>query len=155
MLYKGPLFIASDHAGYQLKKRLIRYLENELDLKVEDMGPKEYEEDDDFPDYVLPAAQKAVKNDGRAIVIGGSGNGEAMVANKVKGMRCILAHSLETAELGRAHNDANGIAFGARIITEEHAMAMLKKWLETDFLGEKYQRRNDKIAEFENKIVDC
>ncbi len=149
-MYQGSLFIASDHAGYRLKKRLVRYLENELYLKVKDMGPREYEEDDDFPDYVIPAAQEAVKNDGRAIVIGGSGNGEAMAANKVKGMRCILAHSVETAELGRSHNDANGIAFGARIITEEHAMAMLKKWLETDFLGEKHQKRNEKISKFEN-----
>lgn len=150
-MYEGPLYIAADHAGYSLKKRLVRFIENELKLKVEDMGALEHDENDDFPDYIIPAAQKAIEADGRVIVIGGSGNGEAMAANKVKGMRCILAHSVETAELGRAHNDANGIAFGARIITEEHAMAMLKSWLETDFLGDKYQRRNDKIAEFEQK----
>ena len=150
-MYTGSLFIASDHAGYQLKKRLIRYLQNELNLKVEDMGPTEFNEEDDFPDYIIPAAQKAIKANGRAILLGGSGNGEAMAANKVKGMRCTLAHSVETAELSRAHNDSNGISFGARIITEEHAMAMLKKWLETDFLGGKYQRRNEKISAFENK----
>ena len=116
-MYQGPLYIASDHAGYGLKNRLIRYLQNELKLKIEDMGPKEYNPEDDYPDYIIPAAQKAVATNGRAIVVGGSGNGEAMAANKVKGMRCILAHSVATAELGRAHNNANGIAFGARIVT--------------------------------------
>lgn len=150
-MYSGPLFIAADHAGFQLKKRLIRYLQNELDFKnVEDLGAHESDHEDDFSDYILPAAQKAVESNGRVIVIGGSGNGEAIAANKVKGMRCALAHSVETAELSRAHNDANGISFGARVITEEHAMSMLKKWLETEFLGGKYQRRNDKITKFED-----
>lgn len=149
-MYNGPLFIASDHAGFQLKKRLIRYLENELKLKVEDMGAKEHNLEDDFPDYILPAAEKAVKKGGRAIVIGGSGNGEAIAANKVKGMRCAVVHSIQTAELSRADNDANGIAFGARIVTEEHAIAMLKTWLQTEFKGGKYQRRNEKIAKFES-----
>ena len=148
-MYTEPLFIASDHAGFQLKKRLIRYLQNELNLKVEDMGAKEPEPDDDFPDYIIPAAQYAVKMKGRVIVIGGSGNGEAIAANKVKGIRCAVVHSIETAELSRADNDANGIAFGARISTPEHTMAMLKKWLETEFKGGKYQRRNDKITKFE------
>jgi len=150
-MYKGPLFIASDHAGHKLKKRLVRYVENELKLKIEDMGAHEYDELDDFPDYIIPAAQRAIEQKGRVIVIGGSGNGEAMAANKVKGMRCALAHSVETAELSRMHNNANGISFGAHIITEEHAMAMLKKWLETDFLGGKYQKRIEKIEKFENK----
>ena len=150
-MYQGPLFIASDHAGYGLKKRLIRYLENELKLKVKDLGPKDYNPEDDYPDYILPAAQKAVDTGGRMIVIGGSGNGEAMAANKVKGIRCVLAHSVETAKLGRAHNNANCIAFGARIITEEHAMAMLKTWLETEFIGGKYERRLEEIEEFEEE----
>jgi len=150
-MYQGPLYIASDHAGYGLKNRLIRYLQNELKLKIEDMGPKEYNPEDDYPDYIIPAAQKAVATNGRAIVVGGSGNGEAMAANKVKGMRCILAHSVATAELGRAHNNANGIAFGARIVTAEHAMAMLTAWLETEFTGGKYERRIEEMEKFEEK----
>lgn len=148
-MYNGPLFIASDHAGFKLKKRLIRYLQNELKISAEDMGALEHNDEDDFPDYIIPAAEKAVKTNGRAIIIGGSGNGEAIAANKVKGMHCAVVHSIQTAELSRADNDANGIAFGARIVTEEHAMAMLKKWLETDFKGGKYQRRNEKITKFE------
>lgn len=149
-MYNGPLFIASDHAGFKLKKRLTRYLQNELKLSVEDMGALEHNDEDDFPDYIIPAAEKAVKTKGRVIVLGGSGNGEAIAANKVKGMRCAVVHSIQTAELSRTDNDANGIAFGAHIITEEHAMTMLKKWLETDFKGGKYQRRNEKIAKFES-----
>ena len=149
-MYQGPLYIAADHAGYQLKKRLLRYFANELQIKAEDMGAMNYDENDDFPDFVIPASEKAVTTNGRVIVIGGSGNGEAMAANKVKGMRCALAHSVETAELARAHNDANGLALGARILTEEHALAIVKKWLETEFSNDKkYERRNEKIAKYE------
>jgi len=148
-MFTGPLYIASDHAGYQLKKRLIRFIQNELQRNVEDLGAHEHDPEDDFPDYIIPCAQKAVQMNGRCIIIGGSGNGEAMSANKVKGMRCALAHSVETAELSRQHNDANGLALGARILTEEHAMAIVKAWLSTDFLGGKYERRNEKIVAFE------
>lgn len=151
-MHTGPLYIAADHAGYQLKKRLVRYLQNELGLlEVEDMGAYEYDERDDFPDFIIPAAEKAVKNNGRVIIIGGSGNGEAIAANKVKGVRCALAHSVETAALSRQHNNANGLALGARILTEEHAMAIVKTWLATEFLGGKYQRRNEKIEKYENE----
>jgi ribose 5-phosphate isomerase B len=148
-MYTGPLYIAADHGGYKLKKRLVRYIENELKLKVEDLGAHEYDELDDFPDFIIPAAIKAVETDGRVIVVGGSGNGEAMAANKVPGMRCALAHSVETAELSRAHNNANGLSLGGRILTEDHAMAIVKMWLSTDFIGEKYERRNEKIREYE------
>ena len=150
-MYQGPLYIAAEHAGYQLKKRLLRYFENELKIKCEDMGALEYDELDDFPDYIIPAAEKAVEANGRVIVLGGSGNGEQIAANKVKGMYCALAHSVETAELARKHNNANGLSMGARILTEDHAMAIVKAWLETDFLGDKYQRRNQKIAAYEDK----
>ena len=73
-----------------------------------------------------------------------------MAANKVKGIRCALCHSVETAELSRQHNNANAIALGGRILTEDHAMAIVKAWLTTDFLGGKYQARNDMIAAYEN-----
>lgn len=151
-MYTGPLYIASDHAGYHLKKRLIRYLQNELQREVEDLGPAVYDPEDDFPDYIIPAAEKAVETNGRVIVIGGSGNGEAMAANKVKGMHCALAHSVETAALSRQHNDANGLSLGARILTEDHAMAIVKTWLMTEFLDEaKYKRRNEKIKKYETR----
>lgn len=148
-LYTGPLYIAADHAGHKLKKRLIRFIENELGREVEDLGAHEYDEEDDFPDFIIPAAEKAVEMEGRVIVLGGSGNGEQIAANKVRGMRCALAHSTETAELSRKHNNANGLALGGRILTEDHACAIVRTWLTTDFLEGKYQRRNEKIADYE------
>lgn len=150
-MYNGLLYITSDHAGFALKKRLVRYIKNELQREVEDLGPQAFDAEDDFPDYIIPAAEKAVEMNGRVIVIGGSGNGEAIAANKVKGMHCALAHSVETAELARAHGDTNGLSLGARILTEEHALVIVKKWLETDFIGGKYGRRNEKIAAYESK----
>lgn len=144
------IYLASDHGGYQLKKRIARYLENELELPFEDMGPKEFNIEDDFPDYIVPACKKAVKNKGKAILICGSGNGACIAANKVKGMYAALAYNLEAAELSRKHNDANGLCLAGRVLTEEHALAIVKKWLETDFLiEEKYIRRNKKVKEIE------
>lgn len=153
-LYTGPLYIASDHAGHKLKKRLVRFIENELEREVEDMGAHAFDAEDDFPDFIIPAAEKAVETNGRVIVLGGSGNGEQIAANKVQGMRCALAHSVETAELSRTHNNANGLALGARILTEDHAMAIVKTWLTTEFLGGKYQRRNDKISIYESQTTN-
>lgn len=146
-----PLYIASDHAGYQLKKRLLRYFENELDVKAEDMGPFEFDEEDDFPDYIIPAAESAVKNKGEAIMICGSGIGACISANKVKGMQAALGYNIEAAESSRKHNNVNGLCLAGRVLTEEHAMAIVKKWLESkdEFLGGKYQRRIDKISKLE------
>lgn len=153
LMYTGPLYIASDHAGYALKKRLVRYIQNELQHEVEDLGPHVYNEEDDFPDYIIPAAIKAVETDGRVIVIGGSGNGEQIAANKVKGMYCALAHSVETAELARKHNNTNGLALGGRILSEDHAMVIVKTWLEKDFDGGRHQKRIEKIKQYENDGV--
>ena len=145
-----PLYIASDHGGYQLKKRLIRYCENELEIKIEDMGPLEHDELDDFPDRIVPTAKKAVETGGRAIMICGSGIGACISANKVKGMYAGLGYNIEVAGLMRQHNNTNGLCLAGRVLSEDHAMAIVKKWLETDFDGsEKYVRRNKKIKEVE------
>ncbi len=150
-MYSGPLYIASDQAGYQLKKRLLRYFENELKITIEDIGPKDFVEHDDYPDYVIPAAKKAVQTNGRAILICGSGNGACIAANKIKGMRAALGYNLEAAELARQHNNANGLCLAGRVLTEEHAMAIVKRWLETDFLGGDHERRIEKIEVEEKK----
>lgn len=153
-MYSGPLYICSDHAGYQLKKRLVRYLQNELNVEVEDLGPHEYDELDDFPDFVIPSAIKTVENKGRLIACCGSGAGEIIAANKVKGMRMTIGYNIEAAELSITHNNANGLALAARVLTDDHAMAIIKKWLETtDFKGGKYQRRNEKIEKYENEGI--
>jgi len=145
-----PLYIASDHAGYQLKKRLVRYFKNELEIPFEDMGPLEFDELDDFPDFIIPTAKKAVETNGRAIFICGSGIGACISANKVKGIYAGFGYNIEVAGLMRQHNNTNGLCLAGRALSEDHAMAIVKKWLETDFLGdEKYKRRNDKIREEE------
>ena len=149
-MYQGYLCIASDHGGYQLKKRLVRYLENELKVKFEDLGTNVFDSLDDVPDFIIPAAEKAVQEKGRAILICGSGVGACIAANKVPGMRAALGYNIEVAELSIKHNNANALCLGGRMLSENFAMAIVKKWLETEeFLGGKYQRRNEKIAEFE------
>ncbi len=153
MLYSGPLYICSDHAGYQLKRRLLRFFKNELKIKATDCGPKSYAKEDDFPDFVIPAAEKTVKNGGRLIACCGSGAGEVIAGNKVPGMRMTIGYNIEAAELAVKHNDANGLALAARVLTEEHAMAIVKKYLETtEAMGGKYARRRKKIDMYEKKI---
>lgn len=155
MLKQPPIYIASDHGGYQLKKRLIRYFKNELKKPIKDFGPEKYDAEDDFTDYIIPAAKKAVKNKSKAIFICGSGIGACIAANKVKGMYAALAYNLKVAELSREHNNANGLCLAGRVLTGDHAMAIVKRWLETDFSGvEKYKRRNGKIERFE-KTGEC
>lgn len=144
------LYITSDHAGFALKTRLIRYVQKELEREITDLGPAEYDEHDDYPDTIIPATEKAVQDGARIIVIGGSGNGEQIAANKVTGMRCALGYNIQAAELASSHNNANGLALGARLISEDHAMAMVKAWLETPFSGdERHVRRLKKLAEYE------
>ncbi len=145
------LFIASDHRGFQLKKRLIRYLENELKLPVTDMGPEEYDETDDYPNYDIPLAKKVAKTKGgRGILICGNGIGVCMAANKVKGIRAGLGYNLMAAETMMTDDNTNVLCLAARLSTEEHAMAIVKKWLETEFSGEKrHVRRLKKVAALE------
>lgn len=151
-MYSGPLYLTSDHAGFKLKQRLVRFLKNELNFEATDMGPKEFDPEDDFPDYAIPTAKKAVAASGRAIFICGSGNGICIAANKVDGMQAALGYSIEAAELARKHGNTNGLCLAAHVLTEDHALAIVKKWLETDFsVVEKYDRRNKKIAQAEKR----
>ena len=149
-MYKGKLFIASDHGGYQLKKRLIRYVENELELKIEDLGPYEYVEGDDYPDYVIPLARKVVETNGRGIVICKNGIGVSIDANKVRGIRCGVGYNIDVAETMMADDNTNVLALAAHLSSEEHAMAIVKKWLESEFSGaERHIRRLKEVAELE------
>ena len=142
--------LGSDHAGYELKAALRRRLA-ELGHDVVDHGPAGYDPEDDYPPYVLRAAQGAATESGSlGVVIGGSGNGEAIAANKVPGVRCALAWSDETARLGRQHNDANVVSVGARMHDEATAVALVEAFLETPFSGEpRHQRRIDMLSDFE------
>jgi len=132
--------IASDHAGYRLKERIKRHLE-ERGHEVVDFGT---DSDDavDYPRFIGPAALAVARREcERGIVFGGSGNGEAMAANRVRGVRCALCWSIESAELARQHNDANVISLGARLISEELALAIVDTWLETPFEGGRHVAR--------------
>lgn len=153
-MHTGPLYIAGDHGGYQLKKRLLRYLENELNIKAEDMGPYEFVQTDDYPDYAIPLAKKVVETNGRGILICTNGIGVCIAANKVKGTRAGIGYNIDVAESMVNDDNANIICLAAKLSSDEHAMAIVKKWLETSFSGEgareRYVRRLNKIAEFEN-----
>jgi ribose 5-phosphate isomerase B len=142
--------IGSDHAGFELKNYLVSSLIAE-GHDVVDHGPEAYDAEDDYPVYCIPAAEGAVAETGSlAVVIGGSGNGEQIAANKVVGTRAALAYNVETAKLGRQHNDANVISIGARMHTEEEAVEMVRIFLSTPFSGDpRHARRIQLLAEYE------
>jgi ribose 5-phosphate isomerase B len=142
--------LGSDHAGFELKQALLRHLV-ELGHEPVDHGPPTYDAQDDYPPYVLRAAEAAAQEaDSLGVVIGGSGNGEAIAANKVAGVRCALAWSLETAQLGRQHNDANVVSVGARMHDEATALGLVEAFLSTPFSGdERHGRRIAMLADYE------
>ncbi len=142
--------IGSDHAGFDLKNYLAMAL-REDGHDVVDNGPTEYDAEDDYPVYCIPAAEAVVAESGSlCVVVGGSGNGEQIAANKVKGTRAALAYNLDTAKLGRQHNDANVIGIGARMHTEEEALELVRMFLATPFSGdERHARRIRLLAEYE------
>lgn len=146
------IYIATDHAGFALKEEIKKEL---LDMgkEVEDMGAHELVDKDDYPDYVIPAAQKVAENEeNRGIVFGWSGQGEAIAANKVKGIRAAVYYggSLEVVHLSRFHNNANILSLGARFLTKTEALDAVTLWLETEFEGGRHEKRLDKIKEVEN-----
>ncbi len=144
--------IGSDHAGFELKQHLVAELTGS-GHDVVDHGAPAYDAQDDYPTYCLPAAEGVVADPGSlGIVIGGSGNGEAIAANKVDGVRCALAWSEETATLGRQHNDANVISIGARMHSLTEATRFVELFLATPFSGDaRHQRRIDLLTSYESE----
>ena len=142
--------IGSDHAGFELKNYLIAVL-TEDGHELVDHGPDAYDAEDDYPVFCIPTAEAAVADPGSlAIVIGGSGNGEQIAANKVVGTRAALAYSVDTARLGREHNDANVISIGARMHTQDEALEMVRLFLATPFSGDpRHARRIELLADYE------
>ncbi|MET1008269.1 MAG: ribose-5-phosphate isomerase [Propionibacteriaceae bacterium] len=142
--------IGSDHAGFELKNHLVTTLTAD-GHEVVDHGPAVYDAEDDYPTYCIPAAEGAVADPGSlAIVIGGSGNGEQIAANKVTGTRAALAYDQDTAKLARQHNDANVIAIGARMHTEDEAAELVRIFLSTPFSGDpRHARRIALLAAYE------
>jgi ribose 5-phosphate isomerase B len=144
------VYLGSDHAGYELKNHLVERLKSAGHEPV-DCGPHIYDAADDYPPFCLRAAERTA-NDGESfgIVVGGSGNGEQMAANKVKGVRCALVWSEETATLAREHNDANVISVGARMHTEDEALHFVETFLRTPFSrDERHERRIGMLSSYE------
>ena len=142
--------IGSDHAGFELKNHLVQHLTG-AGHDVVDHGPAVYDAVDDYPPFCLRTAEAVTKDQGSlGIVIGGSGNGEQIAANKVKGVRAALAWSTETAKLSREHNNANVVSVGARMHSEEEATGFVETFLATDYSGEdRHTRRIEMLAGYE------
>ncbi len=132
--------IGSDHAGFEYKEHIKRYLAERGD-DIKDFGTSS-NQPVDYPLFIRPVAEAVARGQfERGIVLGGSGNGEAMVANRVRGIRCALCWDAETARLAREHNDANMISLGQRLIPVEMALDIVRIWLETSFAGGRHERR--------------
>jgi len=146
------IHIGSDHAGLELKGQLIEHLVNN-GHDVSDHGPYEYDALDDYPVFCIPTAEAVAKDaTSLGIVLGGSGNGEQMAANKVKGIRAALAWSIETAKLARDHNNANVIAVGGRMHEISVVKEIIDAFIATPFSNdERHNRRIGLISEYENK----
>ena len=145
------IYIASDHGGYELKKELVSYLQ-EKGYTIEDMGNKKEDPQDDYPDFILPLAEKVAKEMGATgIILGRSGNGEAIAANKVKGIRAAVCLNVKMAKMAREHNDANILSLGADYVDLKTAKAIVDTFLETFFSKEeKHKRRVNKITSYES-----
>jgi ribose 5-phosphate isomerase B len=149
------IYIGTDHAGFELKEELKIFLES-LGCDVEDKGAYEFNEADDYPDFIFPVVKAVAEDidndlDSRGIVIGGSGQGEAIVANKVKGIRAAVVYDEYSAKMSREHNDANIISLGNRTLSISKAKELVKLWLETPFSNEeRHKRRIEKIKAIEN-----
>ena len=141
------IHLATDHAGLELKEKVKLYL-SDLDYEVIDHGAYEYDALDDYPDFIFPCAN-AVSNDpeSKGIILGGSGQGEAMAANRVKGVRAAVFYNGpdEIIKLSRQHNNANILSLGARFMSEKEMSKIIKVWLSTDFESGRHQRRIEKL----------
>lgn len=146
------IYLAADHAGFELKETMKEYLVVQ-GMQVEDLGAFEFNPDDDYPDFIIPAAKKVAENpeQNRGIVFGASGQGEAIAANKVKGIRAAVYYggNLDMVKLSRKDNNSNVLSLGARLLSKEEALEAVKVWLETPFEGGRHELRIQKIKEIE------
>lgn len=144
------IYLGADHAGFEMKNIISDHLKNK-GFEVIDCGAHVYDAEDDYPAFCIEAARRTVADEGSlGIVLGGSGNGEQIAANKVPGARCALAWSVETAKLAREHNKAQLIGLGGRMHSEEEALAIVDAFVSQEWSGaERHQRRIDILAEYE------
>jgi ribose 5-phosphate isomerase B len=145
------IHLGCDHAGFELKEKVAQHLKSK-GHEVIDHGAKTHDALDDYPVFCFRAAQGAAQDpNSLAIVMGGSGNGEQIAANKIKGVRAALAWSVETAKLAREHNNANVIGIGRRMHSESESLAIVDAFIDTKFSNdERHMRRINQISEYEN-----
>lgn len=146
------IYLGSDHAGYELKEKIKQWL-TEWGYEHKDLGPFSFDPEDDYPDFVRPVGEAVAKNleEHRGIILGGSGQGEAMVVNRIKGVRAAVYYGGpdDIIRLSREHNNANVLSLGARFVDGDTAKRIVRLWLETPFPGEaRHIRRIQKIDEF-------
>ena len=142
--------LATDHAGLELKDKIKLYL-TELGHEVIDHGAHEYDALDDYPDFIFPCAKAVAQDDqSRGIILGGSGQGEAMAANRIKGIRAAVYYNgpEEIIELSRQHNNANILSLGARFMSEKEIYRIIEIWFDTDFEEGRHQRRINKLDNY-------
>ena len=146
------VYLGSDHAGFELKAHLLKYLMAK-GYEVVDVGPHEYDPDDDYPKFCIETGERVAADPGSlGVVIGGSGNGEQIAANKVVGVRAALAWNADTARLAREHNDANIVAIGARQHSLDEATSFVDAFLATPFSRDpRHARRIAQVAEYERR----
>ena len=147
------ILLASDHAGYELKNKIVQFLKDE-GFDVEDMGAHVYDKNDDYPRIMLPVAMRIMKDPEniKAIIFGKSGQGEAIIVNRFPGIRSAVYYSnnLEIIRLSREHNDANVLSIGAGFINEEEAKKAVKLWISTPFSGDpRHMRRKEMLDNIE------
>lgn len=146
------VFLGTDHAGFELKEHVKKYLLQQ-GFKVEDKGAHKLDSEDDYPDFIFHAAKEVSKSpENKGIIFGGSGQGEAIAANKIKGIRAAVyyGYNMEIVRLSRTHNNANILSLGARFLKKDEAIEAVKLWLGTDFSSEpRHSRRIKKISKIE------
>lgn len=153
---KPTIYLATDHAGFDHKNSILEFLKKEA-FEVVDCGASEHDPLDDYPDYIKKAAEAISlnPNTAKAIIFGGSGQGEAMLANRFKGVRAVVYYGgdEEIIKLSREHNDSNVLSIGARFVSKDRLEKMVKLWLGTSPLSdEKYSRRIEKVENITNQI---
>ena len=146
------IYIATDHAGYEMKEALASYLEKDLGYTVADKGAHQHDSNDDYPDFIQLVAQEVSRDPSgsQGIILGGSGQGEAIVANRFPNVRAVIYYGgpIEIVKLSREHNNANVLSLGARFLSLDAAKEAVKLWLDTSFSGEeRHSRRLKKIEQ--------
>ena len=140
------IVLATDHAGFELKEHVKNMLLNK-DIEIKDFGAYSYDSQDDYPDFILPAAQYIADNNFVGIIFGGSGQGEAIAANRIKGIRAAVFYNGpdEIVQLSKLHNNANVLSIGARFVNQSRAEEIIDLWLSTSFEEGRHQRRIEKL----------